>query len=468
MAVALCLTGLALVVELWSGVAFSTVGVTAALRRRIRSHRLPPHGRARTPAPRRCVALVLRLPLRGAPLGGGQPLWNFPWDVLDDRVSLQGNLSEYSAPVWALVAFVVVIGTMVTFSLLSGRSGTSARRGRRSSRRSSRSWRRSSRGPGSARRSAPRSSSAARSSSRGSSSPSPRADARTLWAWFNASSSPRRAATAPASSAPSRRSSARSSTTARPSTCASRSSTTSTSSATSRRAARSSSRRRPRFPQGATVVYSAHGVAPVRVRELRALEHNVIDAVCPLVTKVHVQARRYADEGYTVVLIGHEGHEEVVGTMGEAPEATVLVQTVDEVEALDSAARREARLRHADDALGRRDRRDHHDAPPPLPGDPRAAQGRHLLRDLQPAVGREGDAARDRPPPRHRLEELVELEPARGDVARSRHRLRTSSTTRRRSTRPGSRAPEPSGSRPARRPRRSSWPVSATGSVPGA
>ena len=60
----------------------------------------------------------------------------------------------------------------------------------------------------------------------------------------------------------------------------------------------------------------------------------MIDAVCPLVTKVHVQARRYADEGYTVVLIGHEGHEEVVGTMGEAPEATVLVQTVAEAEGL--------------------------------------------------------------------------------------------------------------------------------------
>ena len=57
--------------------------------------------------------------------------------------------------------------------------------------------------------------------------------------------------------------------------------------------------------------------------------------MCPLVTKVHVQARRYAEEGYTVVLIGHEGHEEVVGTMGEAPDATVLVQTVEEAEALD-------------------------------------------------------------------------------------------------------------------------------------
>ena len=88
-------------------------------------------------------------------------------------------------------------------------------------------------------------------------------------------------------------------------------------------------------PAGATVVYSAHGVAPSVYANSEKLAHNVIDAVCPLVTKVHVQARRYADEGYTVVLIGHEGHEEVVGTMGEAPDSTVLVQTVEEAEALD-------------------------------------------------------------------------------------------------------------------------------------
>jgi 4-hydroxy-3-methylbut-2-enyl diphosphate reductase len=62
---------------------------------------------------------------------------------------------------------------------------------------------------------------------------------------------------------------------------------------------------------------------------------NTIDATCPLVTKVHVQARRYAADGYTVVLIGHQGHEEVVGTMGEAPEAIVLVESVADVEALD-------------------------------------------------------------------------------------------------------------------------------------
>ncbi len=87
-------------------------------------------------------------------------------------------------------------------------------------------------------------------------------------------------------------------------------------------------------PEGATVVYSAHGVAPTVHANSARLAHNVIDATCPLVTKVHVQARRYASEGYTIVLIGHAGHEEVVGTTGEAPDATVLVQTVEEAEAL--------------------------------------------------------------------------------------------------------------------------------------
>ena len=88
-------------------------------------------------------------------------------------------------------------------------------------------------------------------------------------------------------------------------------------------------------PEGATVVFSAHGVAPTVHENSTQLGHNVIDATCPLVTKVHVQARRYAAEGYTIVLIGHAGHEEVVGTTGEAPDATVLVQTVAEAEALD-------------------------------------------------------------------------------------------------------------------------------------
>src|SRR5687768_9832266 len=88
-------------------------------------------------------------------------------------------------------------------------------------------------------------------------------------------------------------------------------------------------------PVGATIVFSAHGVAPAVQEASAGLGHNVIDATCPLVTKVHVQARRYAADGYTVILVGHAGHEEVVGTMGEAPEATVLVQDVAEAEALE-------------------------------------------------------------------------------------------------------------------------------------
>jgi 4-hydroxy-3-methylbut-2-en-1-yl diphosphate reductase len=87
-------------------------------------------------------------------------------------------------------------------------------------------------------------------------------------------------------------------------------------------------------PEGATVVFSAHGVAPsvhANARE-RALE--TIDATCPLVTKVHVEAKRFAADGYTIVLIGHAGHEEVEGTMGEAPEHIVLVQTEEDADQL--------------------------------------------------------------------------------------------------------------------------------------
>ncbi len=91
-------------------------------------------------------------------------------------------------------------------------------------------------------------------------------------------------------------------------------------------------------PQGETVVLSAHGVAPSVHTNAQARGLNTIDATCPLVTKVHVQARRYAADGYTVLLIGHAGHEEVVGTMGEAPESTILVQSVEDAEALDLPA----------------------------------------------------------------------------------------------------------------------------------
>jgi 4-hydroxy-3-methylbut-2-en-1-yl diphosphate reductase len=85
-------------------------------------------------------------------------------------------------------------------------------------------------------------------------------------------------------------------------------------------------------PPGATVVFSAHGVAPTVHANSEARGLKTIDATCPLVTKVHSEARHYANRGYTMVLVGHAGHEEVEGTMGEAPESIVLVESPEEAE----------------------------------------------------------------------------------------------------------------------------------------
>ncbi len=92
------------------------------------------------------------------------------------------------------------------------------------------------------------------------------------------------------------------------------------------------------IPPGSNVLYSAHGVSP-EIRQA-AEQHNLntIDATCPLVTKVHREAIRYAREGYTIVLIGHEGHDEVVGTVGEAPGAILLVESEADVDALELSA----------------------------------------------------------------------------------------------------------------------------------
>ena len=88
-------------------------------------------------------------------------------------------------------------------------------------------------------------------------------------------------------------------------------------------------------PAGEIVVFSAHGVAPSVYERAQARGLRSVDATCPLVTKVHSEARLYASLGYTILLIGHAGHEEVEGTMGEAPEATVLVQSAEEAERLE-------------------------------------------------------------------------------------------------------------------------------------
>ena len=119
-----------------------------------------------------------------------------------------------------------------------------------------------------------------------------------------------------------------------------------------------------------------------RERQLRA-----IDATCPLVTKVHLEAVKYASQGYTIVLIGHEGHDEVIGTMGEAPEAIVLVESPEDVDRLQVAD--ETKLAYltqttlsVDDANRIIDR-----LKAALPADRRPAEGRHLLRDAEPPGG---------------------------------------------------------------------------------
>src|SRR6266550_8275549 len=90
-------------------------------------------------------------------------------------------------------------------------------------------------------------------------------------------------------------------------------------------------------PEGQTVVFSAHGVAPSVHRNAEARSLRTIDATCPLVTKVHVEAKKFAAQGYTIVLVGHAGHEEVEGTMGEAPDHIVLIETEEDVDRLEVA-----------------------------------------------------------------------------------------------------------------------------------
>ncbi len=88
-------------------------------------------------------------------------------------------------------------------------------------------------------------------------------------------------------------------------------------------------------PEGGRVIFSAHGVSPEVREKARARSLEVIDATCPLVTKVHVEAIRYAKQDYTVILIGHVGHDEVIGTMGEVPKHIRLVETIEDIEALE-------------------------------------------------------------------------------------------------------------------------------------
>jgi 4-hydroxy-3-methylbut-2-enyl diphosphate reductase len=88
-------------------------------------------------------------------------------------------------------------------------------------------------------------------------------------------------------------------------------------------------------PFGARVIFSAHGVAPSVREDAKRRKLQVIDATCPLVTKVHLEAVKFARQGFTIILIGHKDHDEVIGTLGEAPESTELVSTVEDVDRLE-------------------------------------------------------------------------------------------------------------------------------------
>ena len=87
-------------------------------------------------------------------------------------------------------------------------------------------------------------------------------------------------------------------------------------------------------PEGGRAIFSAHGVSPAVRRQARERSLDIIDATCPLVTKVHLEAVRFARDGYTVVLIGHKDHDEVIGTLGEVPDSSFLVETVEDVDTL--------------------------------------------------------------------------------------------------------------------------------------
>ena len=87
-------------------------------------------------------------------------------------------------------------------------------------------------------------------------------------------------------------------------------------------------------PVGANVIFSAHGVGPQVVEQARQRQLNVTDATCPLVTKVHLEAKRYAKEDYQIILIGHKKHVEAIGTQGEAPERITIIETIEDIESL--------------------------------------------------------------------------------------------------------------------------------------
>ena len=148
-------------------------------------------------------------------------------------------------------------------------------------------------------------------------------------------------------------------------------------------------------PTGAVLIFSAHGVPPTVREEAQLRQLRVIDATCPLVTKVHLEALRFAREGRTIILIGHKDHQEIVGTSGEAPEQTVVVDSVEAVDRLEVDDPNQLAYPHADDAQSLRHQGDRRAVAGALSCDHRPCFRRHLLRDAEsPGSGRVRGARR--------------------------------------------------------------------------
>ena len=174
-------------------------------------------------------------------------------------------------------------------------------------------------------------------------------------------------------------------------------------------------------PPNAVTIFSAHGVAKSVEEEAASRELPVLNATCPLVTKVHNQGKRYVGQGRRLILIGHAGHPEVEGTMGQIAEPVTLVQTESDVDIARHSGRHAGRLCHPDHAERRRHPRHHRSAACALhrhrrPGDPR-----HLLRDAEPPDRGARTIEAGRRYPGGRSEEQFQFQPAARDRRRGRH-----------------------------------------------
>ena len=167
-------------------------------------------------------------------------------------------------------------------------------------------------------------------------------------------------------------------------------------------------------PAGNTVIFSAHGVSKAVRAEAESRGLRVYDATCPLVTKVHIEVAKMRQDGFDIVMIGHKGHPEVEGTMGQAGEGMHLVEDIEDVQALRCRSRAD-RVRDANHAVGRRRCRNHRRAEGEISGDPRAEEAGHLLRHAKPPGRCQVHGAAMRRRDRGRQPEQFELEP----VARS-------------------------------------------------